>query len=106
MSSSWDELERGVLIEYGGVRWCAVVLPPLHSFSPKDELEDGLDRSRHAVMRASYLLIKSLKRDVRKSSSGSVRWDNDTFERLILTASGPVAEGAAALVWRRVDDLR
>ncbi len=101
-----EQLARGALFDYGGARWCAVVLPPRRTSFTEDAAELELDRVKRAEIKAKYLLVKSLKRDTPKDEHGLPRWDDATYARAIQSFACPVAEGVAALVWRETDDLR
>jgi len=100
------DLERGVLFDYAGVRWCAVVLPVKPTFTADDAAAMELDRMERARLRAAYLLVKSLKRDIPKGPNGLPSRSDEQFARFVQSFACPVAGGAAALVWRETADLK
>ena len=103
---SRQELAAGVLFEFDGVRLCAVLIPLEEMRSSENAASLERACAERAAMKASSLLIRSLRNDAAKDLITFLRDGDERLARLIQTASSPVVEGAAAIAWRRLDDLR
>ena len=106
IASSPEELAAGVLFEYGNVRWCAVLLPQTEAGGAEKAASFEYASAERAAMKAASLLIRSLRSESAKDLISFFRDGDERLAKLIQSASSPVAEGAAALAWRSLDDLR